>query len=48
MKAEKGKSNRHSNILNKRHQECLKLPTTNICEMRDDSWQVKSNSSDAT
>ena len=48
MKAEKGKSNRRSNIINKRHQESQKLPTTNNCEMRDDSWQVKSNSSDAT
>ena len=31
MKAEKGKSTRRTNIINKRHQESLKLLTSNVC-----------------
>ena len=42
MKAEKGKSTRRTNIINKRHQESLKLLTSNVCMKDDDSWKVKS------
>ena len=34
------------NIINKRHQESLKLLTSNVCMKDDDSWKVKSSSAD--
>ena len=46
MKAEKGKSTRRTNIINKKHQESLKLLTSNVCMKDDDSWKVKYSSTD--